>query len=203
MEKVFYEPWIGDNYCTGGVFQRRILVLGESYYEDPDRYVLPRTFTKDHVEGHIEGKRMRTVTRFYNRVARVFLGRPLTLTERRGFWHSIAHYTFVQAPVGKKPSDRPTPGLWEGGRESFLSVVQQHIPEFILVLGCELWCHLPDPKETETVNIGGEQVHTYKYLIGIGNHALACHINHPSSRKFKSESWYPFVVEAIKLAGPR
>ena len=31
---VFFRPWIGKNYQSGGIFQKKILVVGESHYCD-------------------------------------------------------------------------------------------------------------------------------------------------------------------------
>ena len=32
MDKVNFRPWIGADYETGGIFGKKILVLGESHY---------------------------------------------------------------------------------------------------------------------------------------------------------------------------
>ena len=32
MENVFFKPWVGKNYHTGGIFKKKILVVGESHY---------------------------------------------------------------------------------------------------------------------------------------------------------------------------
>ena len=32
MEHVFFEPWKGRDYETGGVFGKKILAIGESFY---------------------------------------------------------------------------------------------------------------------------------------------------------------------------
>ena len=31
MKNVFFKPWVGKNYESGGIFGRRILVLGEAH----------------------------------------------------------------------------------------------------------------------------------------------------------------------------
>jgi len=36
--KIFFQPWVGSDYNTGGVFGKKVLVLGESHYGDaPDQ----------------------------------------------------------------------------------------------------------------------------------------------------------------------
>lgn len=32
MDSVFFEPWVGGEYWSGGMFGKRIMVLGESHY---------------------------------------------------------------------------------------------------------------------------------------------------------------------------
>ena len=32
MEHVFFKPWVGRNYENGGIFSKKLLVLGESHY---------------------------------------------------------------------------------------------------------------------------------------------------------------------------
>lgn len=32
MDRPYFEPWIGENYENGGIFGKKILVLGDSHY---------------------------------------------------------------------------------------------------------------------------------------------------------------------------
>ena len=32
MNKAFFQPYVGKDYSTGGIFGKRIMVLGESHY---------------------------------------------------------------------------------------------------------------------------------------------------------------------------
>ena len=32
LKHVFFKPWIGKNYQSGGIFPKKILVVGESHY---------------------------------------------------------------------------------------------------------------------------------------------------------------------------
>lgn len=32
MNKLFFRPWVGSSYSTGGIFGKRVMILGESHY---------------------------------------------------------------------------------------------------------------------------------------------------------------------------
>ena len=38
MKHVFFKPWVGKDYSTGGIFKKKILVVGESHYCDGCNY---------------------------------------------------------------------------------------------------------------------------------------------------------------------
>jgi len=35
MSKLFFRPWVGSAYATGGIFGKRVMVLGESHRRIP------------------------------------------------------------------------------------------------------------------------------------------------------------------------
>lgn len=43
LNKVHFLPWVGKDYATGGIFKKRIMVLGESHIADPDSPALRLT----------------------------------------------------------------------------------------------------------------------------------------------------------------
>ncbi len=45
---IFFQPFVGKDYASGGVFGKRIMVLGESHYcdEGTERQNWMRTFVK-------------------------------------------------------------------------------------------------------------------------------------------------------------
>ena len=54
MKHVVFEPWIGNEYQTGGIFKKKILVIGESFYcseEEAEKYAA--TLTKKVVEDYL------------------------------------------------------------------------------------------------------------------------------------------------------
>jgi hypothetical protein len=209
--KPSFAPWIGSEYrsgfsspriCedgTGHFAPKRTLILGESYYNNKkDEYVFPRTFTNGIIQEQIEGKPTKA---FYTRIVSTFLGvaRPLTLEDKRLFWHSVGYYTFVQTPVGGTARVRPSPELWAQGQSPFLEILKELQPECIIVLGYELWRHLPLTTAGPVIS-GAKQEATFNYATVDSNHALAYGIEHPSSGRFSSKRWHEFVMRAIELA---
>ena len=33
MKHVFFKPWVGENFSEGGLWSKKILILGESHYQ--------------------------------------------------------------------------------------------------------------------------------------------------------------------------
>jgi len=78
-----------------------VIILGESYYErDPNNPLTPG-FTNLIVQKHAECEWR---LRFYTKAAVVLLGKRPWQQELWQFWHSVAHYTFIQVPVGRRRS---------------------------------------------------------------------------------------------------
>src|ERR1035438_8211800 len=106
MAGIRFQPWIGPKYKVRGSMTRRTLVLGESYYEIDPLDPLPPEPTRAFIESQIDGKNTWPArrARFYTSIVRAFLNpdRAPTLEEKREFWNSVCHYTFIQAPVGGK-----------------------------------------------------------------------------------------------------
>jgi len=194
MGSMFFLPWLGDAYLTGGILPKRTLVLGESYYESDGQ--LNQESTRDFVKWTIGGKWRR---RFFTGAAIAFLNRYPTPDEKTRFWHAVLHYTFVQKPVGQKPRDRPSRELWSEGSGPFVEVLETYRPEFVLVLGKELWNHLPVAVAGPRVE-GAELNETRKYPTGRGYFALAYGIKHPTSFGFNGRNWHSFIFQAMQFA---
>jgi hypothetical protein len=51
MEHVFFKPWKGTDYESGGIFRKKILAIGESFYCSEEEAVA--TLTKRIVEDYL------------------------------------------------------------------------------------------------------------------------------------------------------
>ncbi len=169
-----YLPWVGDHYCSGGVFGVRLLLLGESMYERPSA-PLPSSIVPDMISSILRGQ---WAHRFYTTTHRTIGG----VYDLRTFWHSVMFYNFVQCPVGERARQRPSTEAWLGSRAALVSVVDRHKPQAVLVLGKQLWKWLVG---LGLVQPTGEQVGK----LAVGMRADAAYIHHPSSRGFSRQRW--------------
>lgn len=119
--------WLGSDYglaCNG------IFVLGESTYgEAPPLVQYIPTWIRREV-------RDTTFARIFN----AFSGRHTSrasVAERDAFWQSIAFYNFVTRSVGPTRRHRPTETDYRSARPSLATVLQQHLPAGVIILGTE------------------------------------------------------------------
>jgi hypothetical protein len=198
MQQVYFKPWVGSNYTSGGILSKRTLILGESYYQKDDGTALGQESTREMVTAQIEGT---WSMRFFTSVVRAILDldHPPTLDEKSDFWNSVIHYVYVQSPVGSRPRERPSASMWAEAHDPFLTILSEYQPEFIVVLGNQLWNNLPIGEPGPGIS-GAKQKATRKYPVGNGKLALAYGVQHPSSIGFSAKRWHPFIREAMELA---
>lgn len=175
MERVF-EPWIGASYQTGSTHNCRILILGESHYGDPAAERL--NFTNYIIERYAITERRRFFS-VVQRLVSLDTGRGrYSVACKRAFWNSVAFCNYVQAIVGLKARNRPTPAMWNTGAKVLLQVIEEVQPEVIVVLGKELRKHIP------ALPAGIE----------------VAYIKHPSGRGMKYSECHPPIRAAIERA---
>lgn len=192
-------PYIGPRYGTSSPFHLRILILGESHYCDPP---LTREFTKGVVQAAIDGDKSPSL-RFFARTVGAFMGGPQDLESRRRFLETVAFYNFVQESAGTGPRIRPSLEMWKRATPLFVEVLDRLNPQFVLVLGKELWRHLslpfsPGPVIKLSDDLTSE---TRSYRSASGLTTLFFPINHPSSPGWSYKKWCPCVKAALEQAG--
>lgn len=196
MEHVFFKPWIGKDFARGGLWGKRILVLGESHYQWDKDIPLTQDLTIECITEQMKGVYKK---QFWTNIAITFLNRHPSIEEKNKFWNSVAFYNYVQSNVGFGPRIRPTPELWAKSSVPYLEILNELQPNCIIVLGYQLWENLPSLGEKGPMIEGAEQKETWKYPIYGNAHALAYGIRHPSAG-FSAWSWHPFVMRAIEFS---
>lgn len=109
--------WIGDRFA-----ERRILVLGESWYGD----YADNTDT-GYIRLYLAGK---LADRMYTRMANA------CGLSRDDFWHGIAFTNFAQR-VGEKREDRPTLAMYEAAKPRLSRLLAELQPRGVWILGKE------------------------------------------------------------------
>jgi hypothetical protein len=184
MPKLRYTPWEGKTYRSRGYRGRRLLILGESHYED-DKPEATVRYMNDHINGPSRYP-------FWSTIETVVSGRALeNRAERLGFWNCVAFANMIQDAMSTA-NHRPTAAQWEHGRIFFAPILEATNPDSIFLFSKSLWNHLPDDREFpgshELASLRSphpDPVPAYLYRLGSRRSALAACFYHPSymSRK--------------------
>ncbi|MGD0911383.1 MAG: hypothetical protein ABR928_05775 [Terracidiphilus sp.] len=137
MERVFFKPWIGEEYKKTG-----LLVLGESAYGWRDEHGDIVEPSSDHPTGVVRcwgiehfGKRG-----YHTAMSRALSGKEApTLKERENAWKRVAFTEFIQSTVGVGAGRAPTSKQIDVARELFLPFLETFRPLKVLITGKRMW----------------------------------------------------------------
>lgn len=210
LDKVRFLPWVGKDYQTGGIFKKRILVLGESHYCGRcDRKECENAFheccrdlTKNTIlkflnkpDGHKNW--MKTNTKFEHSL----VGKSKT-TEKEAIkiWNSIAFYNFLQYAVEKNRKAGEY-DAYEAAEEPFFQVLDTLKPELIIAWGkTRLYDNMPGGErwiDCENLVVENYAIPNGKYRLSNGNAVPIVFINHPSSG-YNLKFWHKVINKFIK-----
>jgi hypothetical protein len=211
MNSVVFKPWKGDNYSTGGIFLKKILILGEAHRCsdpkdcdgcNPGTDAECREMTKDIIRKQFTEPFEKWA--IYTKFARLILGRyDITTEDKSVFWNSVAFYNYVQQSPSSEARVTPTDEMWRISERPFHEVMEELKPDLLIICGDELWNNMPgkagvDWPEGETLQSDGITEKTW-YYTGKTKRALSLVIYHPSGRGF-SYDYSTIVKKAIELA---
>ncbi|MDE2831931.1 MAG: hypothetical protein OXN20_17600 [Gemmatimonadota bacterium] len=140
MQHVFFKPWVGNNFSEGGLWSKKVLILGESHYQWDENIPLTEDLTIQCVQEQIAGGRTKA---FWTNIVIALLNVRPSLKDKYRCWQSVAFYNYIQCSVGFGPRVRPSPEMWEKSQEPFFEVLNDLQPDCIIVLGYQLWDNLP------------------------------------------------------------
>lgn len=202
---VFFKPWIGKNYQSGGIFSKKILVVGESHYcggceecglkfkpQGCDALNTPGVIRK-FLDGYKSGW-----TKTFTKFERSLVNKETTLEESNEIWESIAFFNFLQiAMTDARKSGTPEDYL--EGQVAFLEVINELQPELIVVWGVtKLYQYLPDDGwiEGEKLEIDGYNVKNGYYKLENGHKSRVIFVYHPSTSLGYSWDWWYKVISS-------
>ena len=135
---VTFHPWIGKHYGRSSRFGFRLLVLGESHYDEELEYT-DCDFTRYVVRTWGQENRHK----FLTIIANVLRGVEGWIDDetRREIWKHVGFYNFVQSVVSG-PKVAPVFRQWCDAQGPFETVVQCLKPDAILVLGWRVSEHV-------------------------------------------------------------
>ena len=192
MEKIKYMPWVGKNY-SAGYKGKKILVLGESHYDEPGIINKGLTRWVIHDIAYEPGGQSYRAT--FTCFERAMVGRPMTQKEREEFWESVMFYNYLQFPtVG--PRSNPKPEHWGASEDAFLELLETYMPDLIIVWGVRLFNALPPLGGKDgVIELGnGDTVDYWVYPIK-GKEIPALKIHHPSAPTGRNWEYWNMVID--------
>jgi len=181
-----YRPiWVGKNYDNGGIFDKKIMIIAESTYneegKDTSQYNILQA--EDHFSAYIGVTRLYRWHQYRERLVKAFLNmQALSLNAVEQFWHSVVFFIFVEDTLTKS-GVRPTKEQWENHRP-IEKVFENYNPDLVVLTSCALydwWVKNKPVALTKGHKIAGAQRdQTYQHVTNSGKKSLIYGIKHPS-----------------------
>ena len=106
---IFFHPFVGKDYANGGIFGKRIMILGESHYCDESctdcgDCQLHRecmNFTQQVLDDYLnENKERQNWMRTFLKFERSLVGEETNQAMRLKIWNSVIFFNYLQAAMG-------------------------------------------------------------------------------------------------------
>lgn len=203
MKNVFFKPWIGKNYHNGGIFKKKILVIGESHYCDGCDKCSgdPQTgecsdFTNNVVQKIVNGDTTRWSGTF-RKFERSLVGHDTTPEQSVEIWQSLAFYNYLQVAMNGPREG----GDWYDYRQaeaSFYDVLNDLRPDLMIVWGVSrMWDNMPSQgwEAGEEIVVDNYSMKNGWYALPDGSRVRAIWVYHPSVAY--SWEWWNKVINNV------
>lgn len=190
MSKLFFQPFVGANYANGGIFGKRIMVLGESHYCDEgcadcgdcqlhrDCIGFTQNVIRNYLDEACERENwMRTFVKF----ERSLVGMETDWDMKRKIWDSVLFFNYLQVAMGG-PREAGTSSEYSEAAGALFDMMDKYQPEYLIAWGNRLWNKLPGDRweDGEDIVVDGYHVATGSYVLGNGKRVRVMDVNHPS-----------------------
>lgn len=207
MKNVFFKPWIGKDYESGGIFGKKILVLGEAHLcggcDDcgkVDNAEECADFTsKDCVKLLLDGHTA-SWTGTFRKFERSLVNHETTLEESQRIWNSVAFYNYVQKAMD---SSRKAPEWvdFRNSEDAFFEVLDKLMPDLIIVWGVtRMYDLMPGGdrwREGDELVIDNYKVHNGNYRLSDEKEARVLWVYHPSAG-YSWDWWHNVIQKELK-----
>ena len=135
MNDVFFRPWVGSAYSTGGIFGKRVMILGESHYCEeectdcgnarvhPECCAFTNGVVSDYLNETLDRQRWMST---YLKFERSLVGHETDWAERKKIWNSVVFYNYLQAAMGG-PREAGTGKQYEEAAEWYRKAAEQGV----------------------------------------------------------------------------
>ena len=208
MKNVFFKPWIGKVYESGGIFGKKVLVVGESHYCDKD--ICPECgnpehgekcakFTTDVVNSYLsEDENNGRWTATFKKFEKSMVGHDTTPNESHEIWDSIAFYNFLQRAMNG-PRQAGAYADYENSEPAFWDVMEELQPEVMIAWGVtRMYDNMPGGNawsSEEDIVVDGYHIRNGWYTLKSGKRVRAIWVYHPSAGY--SWDWWHKVIKDI------
>lgn len=205
MNHVSFDPWVGKDFQTGGVFRKKIMALGESFYCSDEEAVngLTTTVVSDYLNSR---KGVITPTQggwcnTYLKFERALVNFETSPEDSIRIWDSILFYNYLQIPMD---GTRKT-GTWkdfENAEIPFFEVLEKYAPDCIIVWGMRLYSMLPDTCWKESLDEKLDDGYILRkgiYKLSSGKEIKTVAIYHPSVG-FSWDYWHNSIAPFLGLS---
>lgn len=203
MKNVFFKPWIGRNFESGGIFGKKILVLGEAHLCDGcddcgkvNNAEECANFTSSNCIELLISGHTGSWTPTFRKFERSLVGHDTTLEDSREIWNSIAFYNYVQEAMD---SSRKAPEYvdFRDSEDAFFEVINELRPNLIIAWGVtRMYDLLPGGEnwyEGEEFVVDSYKVKNGYYRLADGKETRVLWVYHPSTGY--SWDWWHKVIK--------
>lgn len=206
---IFYRPNVGKEYPSGGIFGKRIMILGESHYCDEkcadcgllSKHSKCAKFTEGVINDYLnEDKKRETWMNTFVKFERSLVGHTTNWEERHKIWQSVIFYNYLQSAV-----DGPRKGgskvQYKNAQKGFYEVIDKYKPEAIIAWGSRLWNHLPGGSRwhwDKPIIIDDFKVLRGRYTLNNDESVKILKVYHPSGR-YSWDWWFKAISEFLNI----
>ena len=191
MTNLFFLPFVGYDYSSGGIFGKRVMILGESHYcgekcadcgvagKAGDCAAFTTNVIKAYLNPNTERERWMST---YLKFERSLVEHETDGDGRQRIWQSLLFFNFLQVAMDET-RQAGTQEQYLQAQRAFYEVLDQYLPEYIIVWGKRLWGFLPGDgrwREEKDIVIDGQHIATGSYRLGNGERARVMAVYHPS-----------------------
>jgi len=202
---VFFNPWVGPDYLSGGIFGKRIMVLGDSHYcgEDCKECGMNgrpncNQFTTDVVKAYLNQNNEREGwMSTYLKFERSLVNHETTPDESIRIWNSLLFYNFLQVAM-QGPRQAGTPEQYRAAAGPFFSVLDHYQPDLLVVWGVRLWNNLPSYCWIDggDMQVDGYAINNGYYQLSNRKNLRAVCVYHPSVG-YSWDYWYNVINQFL------
>lgn len=197
----FFKPWVGKDYKTGGLFNRKIMILGESHYCGEDCKECGNSelfdcsqFTIDVIKNYLDAnvERERWMSTFL-KFERSLVNHVTSPEESKAIWDSVIFYNYLQFAM-HGPRQAGTSEQYKASEEPFFSVLELYQPDLMIVWGTQLWNQLPGDKweDGKQLLVDDYPIQNGYYCLTNGNKVRTICVYHPSVG-YSWDYWYRVI----------